>query len=911
MKKLLAMMSAVAMAMGLYAADPGALSGTSFEGLGDGTPLDINGTTGELIAGTSGYWTTNGTDTLTVRYSDSLQESSVYRAAAFSGFSNTNYLEVKTESLTNYVSRYIKNTPEDRKVSIGERLYFDSYVRFTAFDGDQVIDLGTDGKLAIWIKEVEPETSGDPTTTNLVITAGYLLDSETHSVSTNYDCTVGGITVGDGGWHRVTVMAVGSIYTSAKRVTPGFVVFVDGIPASCEAAKGITSTENLTNVAKYYNNVNQLFPSADQDSTEYDKISVVDFAGQGDVDELVFTKTAPGFAGTFNIVVDEDIEAAIAHYTVRGSNGSVQMAPGSTNVLPYVKDNTYFSLEVTNKAGYTNDVVRVNIREDDEIPGKYIVTNFNASATIKAVAQGVTITIDGEEPQSFATLADAVDVINALSEETSLTLTLNAPTTGNFELDNPNANVVLDLAGNTFTGESVETPVIYVMAGALTVIDTVDGGVVQSAVDQGSLVNAVGVDEGATVAIRAGTYNGRVDATAITGGRFLHEYNEEEVNTAGELKISDGYAATLTDNYYVVAPALGPWTVTFLNEDGTTNATFTVNNGETSQVPETPAKEHYTFLGWYPDNIGALTPYDFTQPITSDVTVRARYEAETYTVTFNAPGASTKPEDQLVEYLGHADEPQGVPSKDYYTFRFWSEDGTTEFDFVNTAIISNTTLTAVYTANSYTITFVNENGVDPASTNYTIEAGEILLPTATTEETGVQFAGWTNETITAAITNFTPTAENVGSFTLYAKWSPTGSSGYDGGAGNTFTIAPGTVAAVESATGHKMTDTVAGSDVTYAQAYALGLVNESTGAVADLGATIEMKNGKVVIGLSSTPNAAYTITLKVYEKDSLAKAWPVEPTQTYTIDSETATTGFTPGDASAGFYKTEVTIRDK
>ena len=246
-----------------------------------------------------------------------------------------------------------------------------------------------------------------------------------------------------------------------------------------------------------------------------------------------------------------------------------------------------------------------------------------------------------------------------------------------------------------------------------------------------------------------------------------------------------------------------------------------------------------------------------------------------------------------------------APTKTGYTFTGWDPD-------TNAVITAATDFVAQWSADGYTITFdANGGSVDPATTNFTIESGTITLPTPTTENVGVQFDGWTNMTITAAITNFTPTAQNVGNFTLYAKWSSTGSSGYDGGNGGTFDIAPGDVSKVENATGHPMTDTVAGTDMTYAQAYALGLVNEDTGAVADLETTIEIKDGKVVVGLSEEAKAAYTITLKVYEKSSLTAAWPAEPTQTITLGTQDAAAGFTPSSATSGFYKTEVSISNK
>ena len=77
---------------------------------------------------------------------------------------------------------------------------------------------------------------------------------------------------------------------------------------------------------------------------------------------------------------------------------------------------------------------------------------------------------------------------------------------------------------------------------------------------------------------------------------------------------------------------------------------------------------------------------------------------------------------------------------------------------------------------SYTIT-LNANGgaVDPASTNYTADTAAFDLPIATTSNVGVQFAGWTNETITVAFTNFVPgTTAALGDLMLYAKWETSG-----------------------------------------------------------------------------------------------------------------------------------------
>ena len=143
-------------------------------------------------------------------------------------------------------------------------------------------------------------------------------------------------------------------------------------------------------------------------------------------------------------------------------------------------------------------------------------------------------------------------------------------------------------------------------------------------------------------------------------------------------------------------------------------------------------------------------------------------------------------------------------------------------------------------------------------------------------------------------------------------------SGFDGGDGATFNIPDATQTALAAVlpSGKTLADVAdAASGMTYAQAYALGLLNETTGDVEDLKATIEVVGGKVKVSLDATAGAAYTVTLKVYEKASLTAAWLDTPKTTYTLGSEEETAGFTPGSGSgsapAGFYKVGISISNK
>ena len=144
-------------------------------------------------------------------------------------------------------------------------------------------------------------------------------------------------------------------------------------------------------------------------------------------------------------------------------------------------------------------------------------------------------------------------------------------------------------------------------------------------------------------------------------------------------------------------------------------------------------------------------------------------------------------------------------------------------------------------------------------------------------------------------------------------------SGFDGGDGSaTFSIdsdVQATIATVlpsgktlESEVLRDPADATSGTGMTYAQAYALGLLDLDSGAVKDLKSSISFDaDGNIVVSLADSPREAYAVTLKVYTKSSLSAEWPAEATATYEYGSETA---FAKSGA-AGFYKVEVVISGK
>ena len=137
--------------------------------------------------------------------------------------------------------------------------------------------------------------------------------------------------------------------------------------------------------------------------------------------------------------------------------------------------------------------------------------------------------------------------------------------------------------------------------------------------------------------------------------------------------------------------------------------TYTLNYGE-EKIVETPTKEGYTFTGWTSTVPEALNEGIVTMP-SSDVTLEANYEINSYTLTVKPNGGvynGTK--EETVYNLNYGEEKiVENPTKEGYTFTGWtvSKENVLENNIV-TMPSSNVTLEANYEINKYTVTFINE-----------------------------------------------------------------------------------------------------------------------------------------------------------------------------------------------------------
>lgn len=177
---------------------------------------------------------------------------------------------------------------------------------------------------------------------------------------------------------------------------------------------------------------------------------------------------------------------------------------------------------------------------------------------------------------------------------------------------------------------------------------------------------------------------------------------------------------------------INQYTVQFVSDHGSF-ADQPIEHGKTIKTDELtiPKVDGYTFDDWYTDDTYS-TKFDFTQPITGNTTVYAKWTANDYEVRFITEHGDA-PASQNVKYNGTATNP-GELTEDGYTFIGWYADEAhkTKFDF-STPITGDTKVYAKWEKNAPVLpdtyalnvsgAFVYVDGVD-----VTASAGDTSLP---------------------------------------------------------------------------------------------------------------------------------------------------------------------------------------
>ena len=180
------------------------------------------------------------------------------------------------------------------------------------------------------------------------------------------------------------------------------------------------------------------------------------------------------------------------------------------------------------------------------------------------------------------------------------------------------------------------------------------------------------------------------------------------------------------------------YTVTWI-VDGEVQDAFDVAYGQDVEVTSDPVKEGYEFLGWSEDeNATAAGTVLVTMPA-NDLTYYAVFEINQYTISFGETGDSTI--DDITQDYGTEIVAPAEPVKEGYTFTGWADAEGNKAEVPATMPAEDVELTATWEINSYTVTWVLDNGEKDIVDTYEYNAA-ITAPAEKPVREGYEFLGW-------------------------------------------------------------------------------------------------------------------------------------------------------------------------
>ena len=228
--------------------------------------------------------------------------------------------------------------------------------------------------------------------------------------------------------------------------------------------------------------------------------------------------------------------------------------------------------------------------------------------------------------------------------------------------------------------------------------------------------------------------------------------------------ISCNHSTNTTDPIY--------YTVSFDSDGGTEVSSQSVESGKTAVEPEAPTKAGYTFTAWYNGD----SVFDFSTPIESDITLKAIWSKNSFTIAYKSENYGTIPDSikngiSLEENSILTEEQIPSLSDENAIFKGWY-DGDTKVVAGEYKVTKNVTLTALWDDEA-NVSYSSVFGKVP--TSFTAKRNQTLTEKKLTaiESSTYTFMGWfyskdetNNGTGTQAKVDDKITADT----TLYAKW---------------------------------------------------------------------------------------------------------------------------------------------
>ncbi|MBQ6660698.1 MAG: InlB B-repeat-containing protein, partial [Lachnospiraceae bacterium] len=215
------------------------------------------------------------------------------------------------------------------------------------------------------------------------------------------------------------------------------------------------------------------------------------------------------------------------------------------------------------------------------------------------------------------------------------------------------------------------------------------------------------------------------------------------------------------------------YTISYKSDGGMTFSDSIVVYGTPYNIPHTPVRKYYTFLGWYTAETGGtkVEPTDIMKTAANH-TLYAHWKRNTVNVSFNVNGGyGTIPSKTYNVGDTYGSLPAGPTPQTGYAFAGWftAKTGGTEITTSSTVFSTRTVLYAQYTAKTYTVSF-NANGGSAVSTKRKITYGTAYGTLPTTTLTYHTFLGWYTAKDGGTRITDTTKLSLAADHTLYAHW---------------------------------------------------------------------------------------------------------------------------------------------
>jgi len=240
---------------------------------------------------------------------------------------------------------------------------------------------------------------------------------------------------------------------------------------------------------------------------------------------------------------------------------------------------------------------------------------------------------------------------------------------------------------------------------------------------------------------------------------------------------------------------VGTATVTFDSAGGSSVSPVAATIGSKITLPPNPMRGSYTFAGWWTEENGGGTQFTANTVVSADVTLHAKWVVNAYTITFSANSGHGADYIQAIEYGASENLSSCAFTRTGYSFSGWATSPSGPISFTNGASYtmgsSDVTLYAVWSANTYTITFSANGGSGSGYTQNIVYGQSANLTSCAFTRTGYSFSGWaTSSSGPVSYTNGASYTMGSSDVALYAVWSAntyTITFSANGGSGSDYT----------------------------------------------------------------------------------------------------------------------------